>query len=809
MWSHRWRAMPPISEVWKYVTRRDDKTIVCNMCGSQLACSGSATVLRLHLQRNHRIHFTEETDCSNLQGADSTTEKIPCAKERTPKITELIGIDSPVTRTSQSSKRISDMLRECAARLEEGEELEQHSILGVEDAHTALTEDELSMVLRSYQVSGGGRRRAAELSLQRAAPASCPDRERDRAQTWDFFKKLNQRCVQCSLCRKQLCYHNSTASLREHLRRRHQLGELEARQLPDDGSSSSESLGQEPEVKRAAVGGSEPALPGARAGAEKREELLDDLIAGMVFRDLQPLSLVTEDGFRRLLRFLQPDYRVPSVAQLSAQLRHQYTLCKVRLERQLRSVPSLALSTHGWSTPARHGYLTVFAHFIDGGWSPARCVLRTGRAGAGASRELLRSALADFGLPGRAVSCVVHEGAPGAAGGGERLAPGCRHLCCAGRTLQQCVRHGLQLEAVQRALAAARRLVAHFQRSGRASARLAQGGGEAPEPLVLDTASRWDTTAEMCRRLVRARRAVRAALEEERAEQGEEEPPVANLTEPQWELLGALLPVLKPLQVALSFLGERQNAAASALLPCLHGVVSALAQHPAEPGCPAGAVGARIRAEISQRWHLQEEGELLAHPAALASFLDPRFKDLRFLGARARDQLQRRVKALLSAGVPEPGSPAGERRPEPGSPAGERRPEPGSRRTSGARSRAPRRASGARSGRTPSPVNTTCCLARTWCTGSRRWTSSWTVTWRSRSAGGTPTPSSGGGTTRTASPPSPGWPAATWPYRPPPCPPAARSWAPAGCPTTGTTRWSPTTWTASSSCTRTSTTSSC
>ncbi|XP_059840979.1 E3 SUMO-protein ligase ZBED1 [Hypanus sabinus] len=537
------------------------------------------------------------------------------------------------------------MLRECAAQLEEGEELDRHSNLGDSDTYTPVTEaDKISVALRSNPLASGGRRRAAELKIKRALPAGGGQ---DWAQTWDFFRRLNERCVECSLCRKQLCYHNSTASLREHLRRKHHLGDAEGRPFPDEGSSSSESMGQEPELKKMAVHGSEMA-------AEKREEAIDNLIAGMVFRDLQPLSLVADEGFRRLLGFLEPSYRLPSGAQLAAHLRHRYTLCKLRLAHQLRSMPWLALSTHSWSTPARRAYLTVWVHFIDGRWKPARCVLSTGPTATG-SRELLRSALGDLGVPWQAVSCVVRDGG----GAADRLADSCPQLSCAARTLQQCIKQGLRTEAVQDALLRARRLVAHFQQDHRAAAqlddRLAEGSG--PTQLLLDTPCHWDTTFDMCQRLLDTHWAVREVLQqEEEWEAGE--PTVPNLSDAQWELLRNMLPILKPLKVALSFLGEQQNASVSSLLPCLHGVLAALGQQAVEAGSPCGTVIARIRSEISQRWRLQRDEDLPDNPAVLASFLDPRFKDLRFLSARTREQVQRRVKELLSAALPEPHSPS-------------------------------------------------------------------------------------------------------------------------------------------------------
>uniref|UniRef100_UPI00398F62E0 E3 SUMO-protein ligase ZBED1-like n=1 Tax=Pristiophorus japonicus TaxID=55135 RepID=UPI00398F62E0 len=664
MWSHRSNGTAWVAEMWKYVTKRDDKTIVCSICGQELALSGSATSLRLHLERSHHIHFREDSERSKLQGAESVTERIPgcpSAKDRTPKITELIGIDSPVTITTHSSKRISEMLRECAARLEEDEDPEIHSFAGGRESHAALAEDELSMVLRYHGGNGGSRRRkGTEPNYRRSSPVS----GRDKSRAWNFFKKLNERCVECSLCRTQLCYHSSATSLREHLRRKHNLSELDLCQCLEEGSSSSESAGQDPNAnKNKAPSISDLALHEPKPCAENREEVISDLILGLVFRDLQPLSLVGHEGFKRLLGFLEPAYPMPSSAHLATGLRHKYGLAKLQLERGLRSAVSLTLSTDTWTSPDKQGYLTVVAHFIDCGWRPARCVLRTSPQPTPAPEltgELLRSALSHFGLPSTAVSCVVHDSAGGLLGCARSLQDrfGWCSLCCASRTLQLCVKLGLQVEPVPQALAAARRLVSYFQHSARAAAQLsgqlAARDRQRPGLLVMDTASRWSSTFDMCEQLLEARRALGAVLEDDPAAN----PTIQNLSDQQWKLLQDLLPILRTLKVASSFLGEEQNASVSSLMPCLHGVMTALMHHHGDPGCIVKMVSTKIRAEIGKRWHLPEEQELLENPAIVASFLDPRFKDLRFLNPEARDEVHNKVKNMLSGSACRPRSPS-------------------------------------------------------------------------------------------------------------------------------------------------------
>ncbi|GCB82899.1 E3 SUMO-protein ligase ZBED1 [Scyliorhinus torazame] len=518
------------------------------------------------------------------------------------------------------------------------------------------------MVLRSYHLArdgsvGSRRRKGNEPSYKRASPVSCQESAQT---TWEFFKKLNERCVECSLCRKQLCYHNSMTSLREHLRRKHNLSELDLRQSQDEGSSSSESMGQEHEVKNKPVSISQLVLHDARPCSEKREEVISDLILGMVFRDLQPLSLINNEGFKRLVGFLEPSYKIPSSTLLATSLRHKYTIAKLQLEHHLHSVPSLTLSTDTWTSQGKQTYLTIVGHFIDCRWRLARCVLKTTPQYNPAPDyigEVLYTVAGEFGVSCKAVSCVVHDSASGLLSSARLLQErfGWSSLCCAGRMLQLCIKLGLQVEQVQHTLSVARRIVNHFVHSPRANAELGAKLAEMNKErlaLVMDAATRWSSTFDMCERLLELRWAVSMVLEEDRAGSLT----VQNLSDHQWKLLQDLLPILKTLKVASSFLSEEQNASVSSLVPCLHGVITALMHHHGDPGCIVRTVSAKIRTEIAKRWHLPDDDVMMESPAIVASFLDPRFKDLRFLSADTRDKVHNKVKNMLSSAVVSPQS---------------------------------------------------------------------------------------------------------------------------------------------------------
>eukprot|EP00062_Callorhinchus_milii_P023158 gi/632981698/ref/XP_007907735.1/ PREDICTED: zinc finger BED domain-containing protein 4-like [Callorhinchus milii] len=673
--------MPRVSEGWRFLSRLDDKPVECELCREGLCVSvGSSRLLEPHrLEMDHK----EPLRISSQHRAWGSAE-LTCSQT-----------------LAQGGKRVSETHQERVSRLEPGEESGRQETLSLQpfvgQSSGTSAEDDLSMVLRSYSLAtslGSGMKR-------RKGESPIVAREGwGRSDAWEFFKRLNERCVECSICRKQLSYHSSTTSLREHLRRKHGLsggGGIQGE------SSSSESVGREPE--RAADSPQPEPKPKLNPkhnpkpnpkprSVERREEVITGLILGMVVHDLQPLTLVSDRGFKRLLRFLEPSYTVPTVEDLTRVLQQRYQSCKQRLEKSLRSAQSLALATHVWVSHDKHTYITVTAHFIDDGWRRAECVLRTERllepgaggqgevetgakvragvgagagvgvragvrirAGAGVgltvgvgAREILCSVAGEFGVPLAAVICVVQE----TQSLREQTPHSWQGLCCAEHTLQLCIGAGLQAEGVQQALNIARGLISSFpQGVGEELGGRAEGLSRHRERdrdrdrerykvgLVLDVPGLWNTTLDMLERLLELRWALSLALEEDRA--------VQKLTDTQWKLLEDLIPVLKTLKVASSFLSEPRNTSVSCLLPCLHGLASALKlQHRDSPNVMATG----IRAEIHKRWRLWDQEEMMESPAVLASFLDPRFKDLRFLTSETREKVLNKVRNLVSIPAP-------------------------------------------------------------------------------------------------------------------------------------------------------------
>ncbi|XP_016131036.1 uncharacterized protein [Sinocyclocheilus grahami] len=596
--------------------------------------------------------------------------------------------------------------------------------------------------------------------MQRFLPFS----DRRTSKVWNHYTQLSLHRVECNHCKRQLSFHNSTTSMREHLGRKHSIRdgavpphnttgiptpaalhshiqtslhgnrcnttgnapfqpalpvtvkEEQEEVLPAEmaetksarttyapdcaaGSSTSSSnaivhqdtdmgclMYNFPAGEMSSTAGGNSNRSGSRACSNKRAEVLTDLILEMVFRDLRPLSVVEERGFKLLLSCLEPNYPVPSPSVLGSLLWHRYHVLKQCLQQHLQtSLAShcLTLCTEYWRSVDGCGvdgdgqyYLTVSTHFVDSHWRLARCVLETrpivefkgspSERGQASFADTLRAVLSEFQLPKNFVFCVVHDTPSGSETRGQEnmainqeyqqefagpshpppsnLPEGWALLLCAGKALKLCVQEGLCVETVRQALADARAIVLHFQHNVNASMALSQKAGAVNKEstcLVLNDPGRWATAIEMCESLLELKWVISSVLEEQKV--------ATNLADHQWRLIHELVPVLKTVRIAASFLSEDINGPISALMPCLQGVSRLLGQKIAECTCPeVKGVMERIRAGMDKRWSLSDEDALLDSSAVLSSFLDPRFKELRFLSPHARSKLHDKVKELLS-----------------------------------------------------------------------------------------------------------------------------------------------------------------
>ncbi|XP_053545450.1 E3 SUMO-protein ligase ZBED1-like [Bombina bombina] len=462
--------------------------------------------------------------------------------------------------------------------------------------------------------------------------------DHSKSKVWNYYTKLGDTCVECNVCRKQMSFHNNTTCMREHLVKRHSILDAGFIKIKEGSKKELPSLEGSPKRLR-------QAFP-ERELCEARTEVISELVLEMIFRDLHSFSLVEDKGFSYLIAYLEPGFSFPSPLQLSSMLWNKYNLVKQQVQYCLQTASSVVLSIESWTSLANQPCMSITANFIDGEWRLSSYMLETHHLNLSKTEdslaERLCNVLVEFGLSMKAVSCIVHGHSPSLLANAQSLkvAHTWTSLCCAANILQLCVRAGLEIQEVQEALGSARGLVRHFQQDLEASCLLNAKLEAMNKPrLVLDKDFCWITTLEMCEGLLDLKWAILSVIEDQA---------VQDITEQHWKLLQDLVPILRTIRIATAFLQEQQNSSVSSLMPCIHGILTALGQFFEDSSGIVKSVAGKIRSEICRHWELLDEEKMLTNPAVIASFLDPRFKELRFLKPRARGELHTQMRNVLS-----------------------------------------------------------------------------------------------------------------------------------------------------------------
>lgn len=357
-----------------------------------------------------------------------------------------------------------------------------------------------------------------------------------RSSVWDIFIKVDDE-VHCTLCDTKLKYRSSTTSMIYHIKNKH----------PDTMPNEGGSLATHAEVT--------------------------ELISRMIEKDLLPISIVSGDGFRELLAYTLQNYKMPSAGDITRLIEAHFHEKTEELAVQLGKVDKVALTADFWTALPFQKYITVFCCFITEDWQGRSAVLQTHRLPSDCQTttesitERLLNTGQTWGVAGKVTACVHNnmQDIPSA------------HACdlvawdyvpCFATTLQLAVSDGLTEDLV-RIIAAAGRLVRHFNRSPLASEALKQKQNQMCLPqhkLIQSSKTRWDTICDMFERLLEQRWAIKAVLSD-RTVTNRREAQTLELEDDCWQIIENFTPVLATLKWATTVISAETEVSISNIYP--------------------------------------------------------------------------------------------------------------------------------------------------------------------------------------------------------------------------------------------------
>ena len=364
---------------------------------------------------------------------------------------------------------------------------------------------------------------------------------------------------------------------------------------------------------------------------------ITDRVSQMIGQDLRPIIIVECEGFRSLLSYLEPGYTLPSRKNFVNDINRKFEICQDKLKARLESEAlCVSLTTDIWTSMATKAYLTVTVHYIDASWKMRNFVLDTvlfpeRHTGVNIA-EKLKEIAERWGVL-RYVLTISHDQASNMEAAVRILTDeyNWQSLPCSAHRLQLCVLAGLSISAIDRLIAAAKKIVGHFSHSVVATVALKEKQNQMnnidAKKLINSCATRWNSTYEMLERLLKLRWPIVAVLSDESVTKRSDR--FLDLKTEQWKLVEDLVPILEQFSVATTFFSEEENVSISSVFAIVHGLLDYL-ELPREESSPDSKVIRDFKTTVSTQ--LIERFELTslhaAHPMLMGSLLDPRFKHI-------------------------------------------------------------------------------------------------------------------------------------------------------------------------------------
>ena len=168
----------------------------------------------------------------------------------------------------------------------------------------------------------------------------------------------------CKICREVFPYSGNTTNLHSHIARKHP----EMNESP----TSSPKIGRSKPVETF----KQTSLLSLPINST-RSKVITNSIARFMVKNLRPYSVVENEGFRHLVKVLEPRYTMPSRSHFSESVIPKlYEEAKKNLLEKLKDTVFVALTTDGWTSRATESYVTITGCHVNNEWQLESYVLQ-------------------------------------------------------------------------------------------------------------------------------------------------------------------------------------------------------------------------------------------------------------------------------------------------------------------------------------------------------------------------------------------------------------------------------------------------
>ncbi|CAB4415522.1 unnamed protein product [Rhizophagus irregularis] len=408
-----------------------------------------------------------------------------------------------------------------------------------------------------------------------------------------------------------------------------------------------------------------------------KQESLTKNVIGFIVGTLQPLSIVEDKDFIKMLNEFDFYYKVPCTKTLKDRISSAYEAGTDKLKNQLLQLENISLTLDAWSSSAHIPYLGVTAHWVTSKFEPYELLLSMEELpyphGATEIQEHLIDLFGEWEISSKITAIVTDNG--------SNVKKACNNMeigeriPCAVHTLQLSIGKGLDIAKIlinkckcliaflandkkKQQLRESQIYLYRQQQSQKDEEELEK---EADELVFLDVVkannTRWNSTLYAFQRLIILKPAIsmlktslindRSSRVRKEGEKLEELYPTAN----EWKVIKEMIKLLSPFESVTCLLSGATYPTIGLTYPSLCNLKEILETEFIQLETEVAENSRKaILEDLQKRWEFPQELCLKG------SFLDPRFKSLDFVSQRMRDkvinQLQTEYEVLKETMTP-------------------------------------------------------------------------------------------------------------------------------------------------------------
>lgn len=167
----------------------------------------------------------------------------------------------------------------------------------------------------------------------------------------------------------------------------------------------------------------------------------------MIAKDLQPFSIVENEGFTHLVKTLAPLYEMPSRATVTRRIEDRFGVIKGDFIKKIEQASSYCITCDNWTDCTSQGYMGITVHYLENFKIESAvlgCIPLHERHTARYLAEILGTVLGDFHIDLNKVTAIISDGDAAIKNACVSLVGPGRHLVCFAHTLAHIIPDSLE-----------------------------------------------------------------------------------------------------------------------------------------------------------------------------------------------------------------------------------------------------------------------------------------------------------------------------------------------------------------------------